>query len=423
MLKNLFTTSVVLALASSAFAQVGNPADDNRGVPGKKGSLLIYPHVELRWADLDQDGTIALSELVVNTFVSITNDGGADVDVKMFFVQGDGAYQEPGGRFHKGWNNIDAEGTLTRENPCYWDAFTGRPGLGRAVGGQPVPSWVALDPGNPPGRPDPKGSADRVIRGFILAWASDESGDELKSWNQLSGSAAVVNYRDGDVYEYQAYAFAAIKGNQGDIIGNGELELGDEYDYAPGVLLLDFYADSDALGDNTAFSGGGRTVVVTTDLTLQIIDADLTKESQGPPTTFVWYDVHDQNELGHSGGDQCVTCWASCPLSTIADFVFDIFFLGTNRGKARIDGIKDLTACGLFDAEKRALLGVQIKTLEFDGVDNARSAMPLVGQGKETAIIKYAELGGGEPINPGAPINRPGSGNATSGGSGGVKQP
>jgi hypothetical protein len=243
-------------------------------------------------------------------------------------------------------------------------------------------------------------------------WASDEGGDGLRRWNQLSGSATIINYVDGSAHEYQAYSFASIAGNEGETWGGGQINIGSAYDYAPDVLLLDFFADSDDLGDNTALSGAGASVVVSTELALQVVDADFTNDlGAGPRTTYVVFDVHDQNELGHSGADLCVTCYACLPLADIADFVFDIFFLGTDRGKARIQGNElpqGVNLCN-YEAKKSALLGVQVKTMEFSTGAVARTAGVLVGQGTESGVIKYAPLGGGTPITPGGGSGTPGA--------------
>ncbi len=53
-------------------------------------------------------------------------------------------------------------------------------------------SFTVLDPGTPPGRPDPEGTGERALRGFIVAWAVNEAGHEIR-WNHLTGAATIVH--------------------------------------------------------------------------------------------------------------------------------------------------------------------------------------------------------------------------------------
>jgi hypothetical protein len=57
-------------------------APTDRASASDKGSLLIFTKVELRW---DPTGT----ELIQDTFIDLTNDFPEDVQVQMYFVNGD----------------------------------------------------------------------------------------------------------------------------------------------------------------------------------------------------------------------------------------------------------------------------------------------------------------------------------------------
>ena len=89
-------------------------------------------------------------------------------------------------RAHLGCNWVDNVIELTANEPTYWSALTGMP-----KGTSP---FTVLDPGFPPGRWDPL-TGDRVLRGFIIAYAVDEDGEEIH-FNHLKGDALIVNLLD-----------------------------------------------------------------------------------------------------------------------------------------------------------------------------------------------------------------------------------
>ena len=55
---------------------------NDRGSASEKGSLVIYPKVELRW-------NAAGDTLIQDTFIDLTNDYPEDVKVQMYFINGD----------------------------------------------------------------------------------------------------------------------------------------------------------------------------------------------------------------------------------------------------------------------------------------------------------------------------------------------
>jgi hypothetical protein len=381
-------------IATPAMAQL---VDTPRVSASEKGSVLIYPKVELRW---DTAGN-----LIQDTFIDITNDFPADVYVQMHFVNGDiylpylCAYNpntliEVCEREHLGWNWVDVKILLTGNEPTYWSAATGLP--------KGVSPFTILDPGMPPGRPDPDGSGNRVLRGFIVAWAVNNVGQEIR-WNHLKGDALLVNYMNGSAWEYNAYAFSALSVAHGEVVptsipGTTTIDLdGIEYDAVFDELLLDFYAVG-----STAFSGAGRVVTVNTDLTLMPMDIDLRQDNEGPVTTKARFEIWNMNEWKFSGTERCITCWDQTLLSNYdVPNHFLLFNLQTNKGKARIDGIASPVVCDIPEldivSQDSALLGVVMKHLNFDGgVDYAQAGMNLVGLGVETAQI-LADVTGQAP--------------------------
>jgi hypothetical protein len=414
------------ALASSAFAQNGT----NRTSTVKKGSLLIYPKVELRWD--------AAGKLTQDTFITLVNDFNRDVDVKIYFVQGDGpldpVYADPDEtilveRGHQGWNQVDCGIELTENESTY---------LSMANGGNGCQRFTILDGGTPPGRPNTEPDGGRVLRGFVYAFATDDEQNEIV-FNHLTGHADLVNYALRSAWEYQAYAFQTVAnqttGTWPDAT-SGELSLdGVEYDYSFNQLVFDFYAVG-----STAFSNGGITVMLDTDLTLHPVSADLRQDSCGPITTKAHFDIWNANEEFRSGTTRCITCWDQTLLSAYSvgngeDNNFMLLDLGTDKGKARIDGVASFECDNLFvppdledailqylllhdregcyytinDSQNASLLGVAAKVLAFSGGATGRTwaGMNLVGSGQESAQIYYDVPSGPETATDGS--GRPGT--------------
>jgi len=376
---------------------------DTRVSASKKGSLLYFSKIELKW---DSSG-----KLRQDTFVSLINDYPDDVFVQMYFVNGDAPLAavfagDPPVRVeraHSGWNWVDFNIHLTENESTYYSAATGMP-----LGAQP---FTILDPGTPNGRQDPDGPpGQRILRGFIIAFAVDNQGNEI-SWNHLSGAVDIVSYGDRSAWEYNSYAFQAINpalGQPTDAVP-GQINLdGIEYDYAFDKLLLDFYAVG-----STAFSGGGVSVMLDTDLTLHAVSVDLRQDSLGPVTTKAKFDIWNQNEDGLSEVTRCITCWDQTLLSNYGSpNNFLIGNMHTDKGKARIDGVASDVCnppelcCHLgvdracfpiidhptIDPEcsiNAAILGVVDKVMAFSGGQSGRTdaGMTLIGQGQESATI------------------------------------
>ena len=406
--------SYVMCVCGLVAAAATVSADD-RVSASKKGSLLIMSKVEIRW---DASG-----RLTQDTFIDLTNDFPDDVIVQLYFVNGDGPLDAvevgnppiPIERAHPGWNNVDCQIMLTKDQPTYWSALSGSNSMGGVC--QP---FTVLDPGSPMGRPDLDGGpGDRVLRGYVLAWAVDGAGEEIR-WNHLKADVVLVNYKHTAAWEYNAWSYQAVTANHGDPSDGtpGRLRTdGTEYDWSFDKLLFDFYATG-----STALSGGGSTVQVDTDLTLHPVSADLRQDTRGAVFTKAVFDIWNMNEVRFSGTNRCISCWDQTLLSKYA-VVANHFMrsnLQTDKGKARIDGVRsnvceenpgacdEFNKCndgffqcrhdifdfdGLpFDCTKNdPLLGVSAKILSFSGASTgtAYAGSNLVGQGTENARIKY----------------------------------
>ena len=218
-------------------AMANSPRLDSRAQMSTKGSLLVFPKVEIKWN--------AQGRLIQDTFIDITNDYQYPVDVQMYFVDGDMCI----------W--ADNKITLTGNEPTYWSAFTGEP--------KGVSPFTVLNDGCPD-EDDPTNTGGRRLRGYILAWAVDSTSGEEIRWNHLKGDALIVRYDQGASWEYGAWAFQTTTVAHGQPTGTpGELHLdGYEYDQCPDYLLLDFYAPGAVLSSDTAHS----VTVGDTDLTV-----------------------------------------------------------------------------------------------------------------------------------------------------------
>ncbi len=357
---------------ADVYLMVDRPAVVMERLSGsEKGSLLIFPKVELRW---DSAG-----RLIQDTFLSVSNDYQTDVAVQVYFVNGDEPLAADGAeRAHPGWNRVGTQFVLTSNQPTYWSVATGLP-----PGLSPFTVLDPPGPGEPQGRPDPEGSTERVLRGFMLAWAVDLQGEEI-SWNHLVGEALVLNYDLGSGWEYNAYAAQAHTVALGEQTGTpGEIHFdGAEFDHGPDLLMLDFQAPGSA-----ALGNGLRSIGVDTDLSLMALDLDLRQDNGGPVTTKAEFDVWNENETKFSGTKRCLTCWDEALLSDYAaPNHFLRYNLQTDRGKARLDGVAS-TACS--ESAETPLLGTAAKVLSFDsGLDTALAGTTLVGMGTQEALIQ-----------------------------------
>jgi len=402
---------VIGSMVAALGALVTSASADNRISVSKKGSLLIYSKVEIKWTLEEEPGEDPEWEISQDTFLDLSNDYPQDVNVQFYFVNGDPPLDEVcepvcefiygdlchsfpeciAERAHPGWNWVDCEIPLTANQPTYFSAFTGFP-----AGCQP---FTELDPGDPPGRPnpdDPRGLT-RVLRGFVIAFAVKNdvnNGQNVQiRWNHLKGDAILVDYIRATAAEYNTYNAAVVEvpggpGN-GDFVGTaGVINLdGMEYDIAFERLVFDFYASSP------------RGAFFDTDITLHPVSADLRQETEGPPKTKAVFAIWNEDEVRFSGTEKCIECWDQTLASNYpAPNHFTIDVLGTVKGKARVEGIaSNIAACPL--AERHALLGLQIKQAAFGtpfGLGFTCSALTMVGQGERAATILYDIIPGSD---------------------------
>ncbi|MEK6674199.1 MAG: hypothetical protein AABZ47_00925 [Planctomycetota bacterium] len=402
------TRGLILGTLMAGACAVGTAFAQDRVDASVKGSLLVYSKVEIKW-NRTVDGAYVVAQ---DTFLDISNDNVDDTDVQFYFVNGDaptdavfvGDPPVEVERAHEGWNWVDCQTTLTGDQPAYMSMLTGAasfptPGFPN-VGDPMCQPFTILDPGFPPGRPDPERRGGRILRGFVYVWAVGSDGNSVNAqrhWNHLAGDAILVNYALAKAAEYNAYAFQAVGDGDdgiapetGDFIGAAGALLLNGQQYVQGFdkLLVDFYATG-----SFALSGA-LPVVVDTDFTLHPVSADLRQDTTGPVTTKAKYDIWNQNEVRFSGTEKCITCWDQTLASSYpAPNHLLRANLQTDKGKARIDGLGS-TQCPL--SRDASMLGITIKELVFiiqgKGEATSRfasSAITMTGQGSENATILY----------------------------------
>ncbi len=345
-----------------------------RGGTTEKGSLVVFPKVELRW---NQQG-----DLLQDTIIELSNDWPADTKIVMYFVSETCTWVK---------NDI----VLTMNEPCYWTVSTGRP--------KGVSPWTVL--GNP--YPDPDGGTDQVMRGYIVLWAVNAIEREI-SWNHLSGTATLVNYANDYAWSYSPWTFAASTcvelGEElldctdfapdgaccAATVIPGQLDLdGFQYDLGPRQLVMTFFSSG-----SQALSLPNDVVVHDTDLTLLVLDMDLRQDSLGPYTTKANFYIWNENEVSFSGQHYCVTKWDQSLLSA-RGMHFMRIFLHTDLGRARIDGISSIH-CPTSD--DHVLIGVIAKRM-MRASDMLMSGTHLVGLGDEATSI-YADYTYNPPPTP-----------------------
>jgi len=407
--------AVVAALAPANLLAVEPVGQATRASITQKGSLLMFPHVEIKWG--------ANGQLRQDTVLELSNDYPDDIQVQFYFVNGDepleAVYAADGTtlieRAHPGWNWVDNQLPLTANEPTYFSLATGLP--------KGTSSLSILDPGHPVGRPDPDpdNPGGRVVRGYVVGWAVDRAGHEVR-WNHLTGTSLIVDYALTASWAYEAWAFQAQGVDHGDepvscLVYNldngqcvdsqtapGRIDMdGYEYDACPGRLQFQFRTAGTPLRNPNP---GMPAVQVDSRLTLGLCGSDLRQETNGPTTTKAKFDIWNENEVRFSGTERCITCWDQSSLATYTAFGLPNHFLGANlhtdTGRARVNGVAsvlcDKNGIRSVDA---AVLGIMHKVLRFptpgtegfeEGLEGFRiekSGVALGGQGDEVAQILY----------------------------------
>jgi hypothetical protein len=123
----------------------------------------------------------------------------------------------------------------------------------------------------------------------------------------------------------------------------------------------------------------------------------------GCPRTKAWTHIWNQNEVGFSGTERCITGWDEAWLGTWtgglpqgAPNSFLVQFLGTNKGRARIDGMASIVCDDDdFTSIDAPLLGVAYRLLQFNFNQVSKYAVAgaeLVGAGTQEGVLEVLNL-------------------------------
>jgi len=301
---------------------------NNRANTTQKGSLLIFPNIDVDPANSD------------NTLIEISNDQNAAVKIKCFYVN----EQKARAPF-----SFD----LTSKQTASWEVKTG-------TGDIAAPSFPG--PGSFPGN---------QFKGELICFAVDAAASSQIAWNHLAGTATVVISADSvstqphQAYRYNAWSFMAkgaggvaavdgqIQGTPGDLQLTGAQD-NKSYDACPPYNIANFMASGATLN-------GLRTI--DNDLVVVSCNQDL-KQDFKLHTTKLLFNLWNAHENDFSTF-VCIDSVASVSL----DSTFDISTLQTTNARFQVAGIPS-SQCPFIPfgtTESAGLLGVLTSSVAIAG--------------------------------------------------------
>lgn len=342
------TTIAAFSAAGSAFAA------QNVANTSQKGSLLIWPLI-----NVDHPTGEAW-----DTVVEISNDANASIHVECEYINEE-----------KGRVNFDFE--LTAKATASWDVYTQsgdhvNPPTFPANAG--TPAWV----GNP-------------NRGELVCFATNDGRQFQVAWNELIGSATVLNTGDADAlqqrqgFKYNAWSFTArcspstagcpstglapdnntvAQGKPGTLTLNGANGAGD-YDACPLYNIANFMPNGASLGNLTTLDN---------DLSVVSCHQDL-RERYNIHATKLEFTVWNSNEVSFTGAYACVDSVATVPLGTadqpnpptvVQASNFDFSTVATPNARLQVQGLPRTPPCP-FPTEATGLLGVLASSVSIAG--------------------------------------------------------
>ncbi len=334
--RNLLLTGITLAFA--LVSQTGMAANANTT---QKGSLLIYPKIDVR------NGT--------STWVRMVNDSKDPVTVKCYYMDVDK-------------HRVDFEFPLTKNQPVLFDAATGY-STSRSMNAFPQGTGY-------PGY------------GELVCFAVSDDGTSLDSHNQLSGTATVAETRSGvanGASEYSAWSFRYNSGSDngngngngnGHNLGSGDLVLSGKqnaYDSCPAYLIGQF---SPALSP-----AQGRQAYAATTIDISSCSQDLRQDFERNYTKLQ-FDVWKYDETRLTGAYHCANSFAETTLDGVktAPQNFSAALL-RDAAYYRVQGVKS-TQCT--DSKPTGLVGIQttqISGLGAVSTELAASNQPASAEG------------------------------------------
>ena len=317
------------------------------GTNSQKGSLVIYPRIDIRpgWA----------------TYIELTNDSTADQLLKCYYASSDPMTTPFSGNARALKHYVDFTFPITHNQSVIWDAASGYAvyGSGKFQGYVAPPFGVYYD-----------GSTQRFT-GELKCWVIDATTGVQKSWNHIFGGASIFQIAGNQGSQYSAWGFQAQYATGSLSATPGLLTLNNvDYDACPNMLLGEFIAN-----DGTA-TGPQNTV------TLASCNEDL-RQNFTPTVTKLTWTFWNQDEAQRTSFHTCADSWFEYIFPNNYSWVTGQGGLGTGHGYFRIETTADTSYCA--GAVTSAYVGVIHSSF---GANYLRGTN-LTGRGPATGVIKY----------------------------------
>lgn len=384
--KSLGVAVAFALLSTSAWAV--SPYGNNT----QKGSLLVFPHVEVTRSS--------------DTLIRITNDSTSPVTLKCFWATTD---RDDYRKKHKTNFTVD----LTRNHPQHFWASDGS-SSGRTRYPQSGAPFTPMSDGY------------NAYKGELKCWAVNTSLTQQIRHNHLVGTATIYDNANNQAWEYTATSFQGlpINGPRGEALSLSGLtnpnssELYNElildgtdgnYDSCPNVAIGNFAPVGTRL-----FSRGGYHDMSerdggysNTEVSLAGCSQDF-RQAYRPYITKLTYLFWNEDEVQYSGTHQCADSWYH---KDLADFNgANNKFAHTDSAYFRVEPIGDTQWCT--GAQAGGVMGVIINSVYVNDYDaynlNADaelrklsrayvSGTTMNGRGAVNGSIKY-DQGDGEVV-------------------------
>jgi len=365
---SLTTTMSIATLfvASSAFAA------QNVANTSQKGSLLIWPLVTV--VPGGENGP-------QDTLIEISNDGIATIHVECEYVNE-----------RKGRVNFDFD--LSAKKTASWDV--------RTLNGDQVKA-----PPFPTNQGNPAFLHGSTYRGELVCFATNRGRQFQVAWNQLTGTATVMNLNDSgaqQAFKYNAWAFSARgadglaaddktvpQGRPGNLQLTGENVAG-AYDACPAYNIANFMPNGARLGNIRTIDN---------DLSVVSCNQDL-RETYRIHRTKLEFTVWNSHEDSFTGTHVCVDSVNTIGLGVNTRVTqgsnFDYTTLQTPNARFQVRGISATPPCPA-KTEAAGLLGVLASSTAIGGGsgEDAEVGNTLHGAGVQAGFVRWDPSGPPQP--------------------------
>jgi len=279
MFKKTLVLSLAIAVMLLGLFVGSSAAQNNVASVSKRGSFFVLPKIDTT------NGK--------DTIVMIGNDAAAGVRIKCYWMD-DWQYT---------W---DFEVDLTAYQPLWFSAKTG-------VGSKSISQF---------------GEGHGELKCWAInVPATENSPEQLRKFNYLYANAIIIDPNLGRAFEYNAWSFY-LDSLPADLSGALNLA-GGEYDFCPGYLIYNFFAENAVLDAKLGPAFGEST------LSLSPCTQDL-RQDREPICAKAKFDVWNENENKLTGAYQCIKCWFEGVLSEIGTLTWDQCDL---NGKCKVTGV------------------------------------------------------------------------------------